>query len=364
MRTLMKLFSVLVGIVLLAGAVVILWFAHGPQATEAVTTGGIAYTQQEIAGGTELLSMVDVEGFNAQPLDVALSDAAASDLASVEPAEIAPAPDLGGAAAMADAPPPPPSQPQAMAPMVVDPNTIPLTTNVVIDENMAVQVAPVVTDSGVIASGQGGLAAPGTGYEQRVVEIEWPAEFRVGRGGVIRIKLKMLDSGALQPVAEVADNEILATPILITDRYATHNAFVTSNLSAPDFSVQATSPFRQPLAKGGEAEWRYTLRSDSSQRSVISIGMVISWDARPDNPDQTPGPQDVPIWGQTLSVDVNYVFGLITVPQASIAGTVLGVIGFIAEAPLLGAVLEHFLGRLFSRGDKRKEEKKRRSRRR
>jgi hypothetical protein len=193
-----------------------------------------------------------------------------------------------------------------------------------------------------------------------VVEVEWPDQFQVGRGGLVRIKLKMLDGGALQPVAEIADNEILATPILITDRYDTHNAFVTSNLSAPDFSVQATSPLRQQLQRGGEAEWRYTLRSNSSQRSVISIGLTISWDSI--DPATLPGPQNVPIWGQTLAVDVNYVFGLITVPQASIAGTALAVVGFLAEAPLLGTFLDYFLERLLKGGDRR-EKKQRRSRR-
>jgi hypothetical protein len=353
-RTLLKLFSVVVGVALLAGAAVILWMAHGPQPTDAVTTGGVSYTQQELANSPQLEASVDIESSdNSIPFDVELSESASADLQTFDSAEIAAAP-------------PPPSQPQVapqFSPQIADLNAVALTTDVVLDANTAVQVAPVAGSSEMAPDGQGGFAAAAGGYEQRVVEVEWPAEFRVGRGGSVRIKLKMLESGALQPVAEIADNEILATPILITDRYDTHYAFVTSNLSAPDFSVQATSPLRQQLFKGGETEWRYTLKSNNSQRSVISIGLIISWD--PINPATTPpGPQNVPIWGQALAVDVNYVFGFITVPQASIAGTALAVIGFLAEAPILSAVLEHFVGRLLGRGSKReREEQRRRSQR-
>ncbi len=362
MRTLLKLFSVVVGVALLAGAAVILWSAHGPQATQAVTTGGVAYTQQEIAAGAQLSAAVDVESANNFiPLDVELSEAVSADLAALDAVEAAEAPQFAQQAPPVFATQAPAGQPQTAPMMAVSPS-VPLTTDIVIDESTAVQVAPVAVSSGLVGDGQGGASGAAGGYEQRVVEVEWPAEFQVGRGSLVRIKLKMMDSGALQPVAEIADNEILATPILLTDRYATHRAFVTSNLSAPDFSVQATSPFRQELTRGGEAEWRYTLKSNSSQRSVISIGLVISWD--PIDPATTaPGPQNVSIWGQALAVDVDYVFGLITVPQASIAGTALGILGFIAEAPLLGTVLEVFVERLFKGGKKRDNRSRRSSQR-
>ncbi|MBN1565271.1 MAG: hypothetical protein JXA10_15610 [Anaerolineae bacterium] len=358
MRTLIKLVSILVGLVLLAGAAVIFWFAHGPQAKEAVTTGGIAYTQQELMNVADPAELsVSVDSGATQPLSVELSDTVVADLASLSEAEAAALPELSAA---------PAGGPSFSAPLGGNTSSqVTITTDVVINESTAVQVAPVASGVTGLSDGQGG-AMGATTEEQRVVDVEWPSEFQVGRGGAVRIKLKMLSSGALQPVAEIDDNEILATPILITDNYATHNAFVTSKLSAPDFSVQATSPLEQQLVKGGEAEWRYTLKANKSGHFVISMGLELSWIARPDNPDQTPGLQNVPIWGQNLAVDVNYVFGSITVPQASAAGTALAVVGFLAEAPLLSTVLEFSLERLLKGGERRreKEEKKRRSRRR
>jgi hypothetical protein len=54
------------------------------------------------------------------------------------------------------------------------------------------------------------------------------------------------------------------------------------------------------------------------------------------------------------------------VPQASIAGTALAVLGFVAQMPLLGKFLEIFLDLLFGgdRRRRRKEEERRKKQRR
>jgi hypothetical protein len=257
------------------------------------------------------------------------------------------------------------SAPQTVQAQDVAPN-VPLSTNIMLNDTTDVTIVPLVSSQGVPLEGQGGFTASTSGYEQRVVELEWPKEFQVGRTGAIRLKFKVLDSGALQPVAEVAGNEVVATPILINDRYNDYDAFVTATISAPDFSVQTTSPTTQPMQRGSSVEWRWTLESAESHQSVISLGLAISWKAK--IAGQPDGATNVPIWGQTLQVDVNYVFGLITVPQASIAGTALAVLGFVAQMPLLEKFLEIFLD-LFFGGDRRRrrkaeEERKKTTRRR
>lgn len=335
-----KFLSVVIGIGLIIVAAVLLWIAYGPQSTEERTTGGVLYTQQEVAANAEAMEAVSdtTAGTMNVPVRPELSAAASADLQSVDTAEMAAAPMTVGEVE---------SAPAAVA-------STALTTDIVLEMDTEVAVTPLTTSTSTTAGdGQGGMGTlDAAAYEQRVVELEWPGEFQVGRSGSLRIKLKMLDGGALQPVAEVDDNEVLATPILITDRYATHNAFVSATLSAPDFDVEWVSPVTQSLVKGGDAEWRWTLESDSAQSSVISLGLTISWDAKP---GQTPGPQNVAIWGQAVQVDVNYVFGLITVPQASILGSVLGVMGVIAQFPLLEKSLEIFLDIFFGRDRRRKK---------
>ena len=331
-----KFLSVLVGTVFLAAAAVILWTVYGPQPTEARTTGGVLFTQQEIALNPELNAVTDTTaGAMNVPVKPEFEGAVAADLSSADAGEIAAAPETTGAIDVSPAP------------------NVALTTDIVLDADTGVEVAPLSEAAGAPLDGQGGMAATVQGYEQRVVELEWPAEFQVGRSGLVRIKLKMLDSGALQPVAEIAENDVVATPILITDRYDTHDAFVTANLSAPDFAIETVSPATQQLVRGGELEWRWTLTADSAQKSIISLGLTLSWQPKPGQP---PGPQNIVIWGQTLQVDVKYVFGLITVDQASIAGTALAVLGLVAELPLLEPILELFFKILFGRRRRRRRD--------
>ncbi|MBI5957696.1 MAG: hypothetical protein HY866_03105, partial [Chloroflexi bacterium] len=144
----------------------------------------------------------------------------------------------------------------------------------------------------------------------------------------------------------------------------THDAFITATISAPDFEIDAVSAARQPLQRGGEIEWRWTLTADSAQQSVISLGLMITWEAKPGQP---PGPTNVALWGQAVQVEVNYVFGLITVPQASYAGTALAILGFAAQIPLADKILEGvwslFFGRRRRQQQRRSSANDRRSRR-
>jgi hypothetical protein len=270
------LFSFL-GMFLLIAAAVMLWLSFGPLPSEARTTGGILYTQSEVAqlGAANLEAVLDVQAGGQTAAVPVMPDLAAGVIA-----------DLAAAGQAGTQAVPPTVTPGEAAPGV------PLTTNIMLNDTTGVVVSPLMSAAGAVADGQGGLGTATTGYEQRVVELEWPSTFQIGRSGAVRIKLKMLAGGALQPVAEVADNEVIATPILITDRYDTHNAFVTAVISAPDFKIETVSP----------------------------------------------------------------------VPQASIAGTALAVIGFIAQMPLLEKFLEIGLDILFggSRRRRRKEEERRR----
>lgn len=318
-----KFVLVLFGLPVLAAAAVILWVAHGPQPTEARTTGGLLFTQAEVAAqslaapGTapELDAITDTTaGAMSVPVQPQFSREAVADLALSTPSGTGAVPPAEG---------------------------------VVLDSATGVTVAPLDAAAGVPApDGSGGMTAVTTGYEQRVVELEWPSQFQVGRAGALRVTLKMLEGGALQPVAEIGDNEVVATPILLTDRYATHDAFVTATLSAPDFAVSTVTPAVQQLQRGGEVTWRWTLSADRAQKAIIVLGLSVTWQPRPGQP---PGPSNVALWSQTVQVGVEQVFGLFSVPQATVAGTVLGVLGFVAEMPLVGFFLRLFWRILFGR---------------
>lgn len=338
----------LLGLVALAAAAAILWMAHGPQSKVERVTGGVLYNQQEVAqqiamqGGAapNLGAVTDVQagaGPAIIPSQSQIGQAAVADIAQDSGTSVVPQ-TVGEVSA-------------EVLPIV------PLTTDIVLDQNTQVQVASIATAGGTTISGQGGSSGTAGGYEQRVVNLEWPKNFQVGRGGLVRIKLKVLSGGALQPVAEVAGDEVLATPILITDRYATHDAYVTATISAPDFKVKAVTPAEQAMPQGSEPEWRWTLTASNSSNSIVSLGLMISW--QPKAGSGQAALTNIPIWGQTVQVEVNYVFGLITVPQASTAGTVLAVIGFVSQIPMADKIIEIFWRVLFGRRRRRSQQSSR-----
>lgn len=235
--------------------------------------------------------------------------------------------------------------------------------NVVLDKEIEVAVVPLTISPQTVApsiSGQGGAGGI-AGYEQRIVELEWPRSFRVGGSGTVVLTLKALPSGGVEAVAEIEDNEVIATPILVTDLYNTHNARYSARLVASDFEAEALTPQTQELGRGEEGSWRWSLEAPGNSGTfVINLVINLEWQPKPNT-----GAQVVPsrnIWGQALQVDVNYVFGSITVPQASNVGTVLAVLGFAMQIPLLSEILGGLRKMLFGR--RRRTQSTSRSRRR
>ena len=331
-----RVLIMLIGLALLAAGLVLLWMSFGLQPKEERVTGGVLTTQDEIAqqGSAPELGVVTDEGPSSTNI--------------VGGAEI-------GGEALGDM-----AEGTEVKPEITtfQPG---LTTDVVLDDTTEVAVAPLNTEAtGAADDGQGGPGSTGN-YQQRVVELEWPSSFRVGRSGLVRIKLKVLEGGLIQPVAEVADNEVIATPILITaDYFDTHDGTVTATLSAPDFDVEATTDATQVLLRDSEPEWRWTLESDESGGSIITLSLTITWQPKPST---TGTVISNTIWGQTLNVDVNHVFGFLTVPQSSIAGIALSALGAIGQVPLLEKILEIFLDILFGgnrRRDRRRDDRRRR----
>lgn len=315
-----KVLLALIGAIILAGAAVVLWIARGPVPQYEVTTGSALETRAMIAGvDTDAPDAADV-------MDEAPGAGGVPTFA---------APDFSGG-------------PMALAPGGIESlsESVPLTNDLMLDEAADIVIEPVdpLEARAEAEESRGGPVVPAM-IEQRVVEMEWPSQFRVGGSGTVRVKLKMLDDGSVQPVAQFAENEIAATPILIADNYASHEARLTATISAPNFEIEALSPATQTLLRGGEAQWLWTLSADHSGKGVIAVGITLTWVSK-----ETGEPTaTIALWGQALEAEINYVFGSITVPQASIGGTVLAVLGFVAQIPLIDSVLELFGKVLFGR---------------
>jgi hypothetical protein len=217
-------------------------------------------------------------------------------------------------------------------------------------------------------NGQGGF---GGTFEQRVVELEWPEQFRTGEGGAVRVTLKPLPDGGLEVSSpEIATNAIFATPISLQNCYADYNAFVTAQIIAPEFDIETPDEDRKLLREGGEVTWRWTLTPDTEGTFVITLALRMDWEARA---GVTPAlsicndlaARTYTFWGQSVQVEVVRVLGLITIDQASLAGTVLAVLGTASQIPftleILGVLFERRINR---RADARRNRRAARNKRR
>ncbi len=206
---------------------------------------------------------------------------------------------------------------------------------------------------GAGGDGQGG--GGGGLFEQRVVELEWPQEFRNGESRTVKVTLKALGGGGFQvSAAEIQSNTVLATPIVMTDYYNTHIAQVTGRVIAPEFEIEsANSTDTFQMERGQEVTWRWTLKPKDTGTFVITFGIEVLW--QPRDPTTAPVQGPYPIWGQAVQTEVQEVLGPLTIPNMSIAGGVLGVLGALSQLPFAGEIF----GFLFERGVNRGAERRR-----
>lgn len=238
-----------------------------------------------------------------------------------------------------------------------------------VQNNMILTSDTEVSVVGLGGGGEGGSAGgdgqggPGGGtFEQRVVELEWPQEFRKGESRTVKVTLKALAGGGFQvSAAEIQSNTVLATPIVMTDYYNTHVAQVTGRVIAPEFDIEsANSTDTFQMERGQEMTWRWTLKPTDTGTFVITFGIEVLWQPRdPNNP--TPiGPY--PIWGQSVQTEVQEVLGPLSIPQMSIAGGVLGVLGALSQLPFAGDIVSTLFERSLNRGAERRRQRRQRRR--
>ncbi|NDJ74959.1 MAG: hypothetical protein GYB65_01760 [Chloroflexi bacterium] len=376
MRTCLFIVIGIAGLVFLVGAGALAWSAYRPINDQVAVLGGKLFTQQDALAGEALGVAGDVDdSFSGE---IAIAEGA------LEPDVVA----------------------EADAPRAVDPDDLPpgavTTSDYVLESETDVVVGslepirgrlafraagsgdtvnvpatpapPVAADPTavpqqsseqppVMAAGSGdtvdpppapgpGDAEPG-GEQLRLVELEWPDEIRVGSSATIRLTMQALEGGSLQPVAEIEGNEVLASPIVIANRYqdGAYEPRITANLAAPDFDVDLQTAREQTIPYEDQnrvLEWRWTLNADQGETAVIVISLNLTWY---ETGTDTAVTVEKAIWGQAVEVDADRVARLLTVPQAGILSLALGAMGVLAQIPLLDLIVEGLWRILFGRAN-------------
>lgn len=336
-----RTFATLIGLLLLVAGLALLFGAWGPNSSkEVLELGGALVSQQSLSERSQGTTFdaanlpdlpVVVDGaelstntIGAQP---GFSSAALEDVSVMEQAES-----------------------DAVVGLQVD------AADEVVNEQVSVELVPLELSTASTGtddlSGQGGAGGV-VNLVQRVVEFEYPQSFRLGRSENVRLTLKPVGSGQIAVVPEIEDNTLIATPILLTDYHDTHNAFFSARLVAPDVqSVALLTAESQQAARGEDATWRWSVKvPENAGRFTMTLILDLRWDPKPGTSGTVINRGT--IWSQSVEAEVEYVFGIVSVPQASLLGTILAIIGFVAQVPTMATFFGYMLSRLSGRPQRR-----------
>lgn len=186
--------------------------------------------------------------------------------------------------------------------------------------------------------GQGGGASV-PGIERRNIEFEYPESFREGESGIVRVRLT---EGQISISPEIEGNAVIPDSTFLFTRFDTHDGTVTATIEAPNFDVSSPS-VTKPFIKGVDNEWSWTLEPKKTGESTIRVSISVAWTPKPGIQNIVAIPP-TEIWTGNAKTEVNQVLGIISIPNASVAGTVLAVLGIFAQSPNILDIISFVLG--------------------
>jgi hypothetical protein len=206
----------------------------------------------------------------------------------------------------------------------------------------------------------GGLQCidPNPTFEGRVIEFEYPEEFRNGEAGTVRLGYKTTADSSDVPVLE--GNVVSTTAILESTYFDTHNGFARATVTAPDFTIESESSEEQQIRSGESLQWLWSLTPEQSGELDVIVTLRVRWVPK----DPSSGLCEVvDEWSDARTIETVDVFGFLTIPQASLGGTVLAILGFVTQLPLLNEILGFFVGRRLDKREERRRQRRNRRRR-
>jgi hypothetical protein len=165
--------------------------------------------------------------------------------------------------------------------------------------------------------------------EARLVELEWPAELRLGESDVVRLSLVPSQDGYVVN-AEFSEHPVQSQPVTVA-RPQGYEIVGVARLDGAGFDLEPQGEQVQDLVPGQTILWRWSLTAHNAGRQRLALVVKLRW-----NPLQAGlAAHEAVIYSRALTVKVTSILGL-TGAQAQAAGVILAV---LAGVLLLGLVL-------------------------
>lgn len=170
--------------------------------------------------------------------------------------------------------------------------------------------------------------APTTISEKRIIELEYPAQMRLGDSDIIRIALIPTKDG-FTVTTEFPDHQVVTDTVTVA-RPGGYDLFAVARLDAIGFDLSPQAEQTQVVNPEDRVTWRWSLTPRSAGQQRLSISIKLQWRPQANNPNSI---RETTIYSKGLNVLVTSFFGL-TTRQAAMMGMIGLGVGFTFSLPL------------------------------
>ena len=195
--------------------------------------------------------------------------------------------------------------------------------------------APTNTPPPIVVTPPPSIAAPTATpiVEERLVELEWPPEMRLGESDIIRIALIPSKDG-YTVTAEFPEHQVITDTVPV-ERPGGFGLSAAARLDGVGFAISPSVEQEYGLPLDQPLTWRWTITPLAPEQQRLSVLLRLVWTPLPGN--ASPAHETV-IYSKGLNVQVTSFFGL-TKQQALAAGFVGLAFGSTLSLPLAAYVL-------------------------
>ncbi len=168
--------------------------------------------------------------------------------------------------------------------------------------------------------------------EERLIELEWPENLRLGESDLVRLALLPAEEGYVAQ-AEFPEHpvETQSVPVQRPDGY---DLYAVARLDGVGFEISPTGDQPRLLPPGEGVSWRWSLAARQPGMQRLTVSLILRWE--PQN-GVLARPQESTAFGRGLDVRVSSFLGLtrsqaLALGLVSLAGSFgLGMVGLISR---------------------------------
>jgi hypothetical protein len=187
-------------------------------------------------------------------------------------------------------------------------------------------------------------------HENRLIEIEWPAQMRVGDSDIIRLSLVMDEQGQITPTAIIEGHEVMGEPVKIPNLYETHNLVAEARLDLLGIESLPQGTVSEPLSPGKTVNFYWNIQSHTA--GVFRGTLWLHVNIVPRNDDGQI--EKVALLAKPIEIESTTILGMSSQIARifSLSGSLLStIIGF----PFLESILK-FLWKMLRKNEKNVQE--------